>query len=54
MKNVKQYEWDRANTCSVTLKFNNNTDKEIIEKLKCQENKQKYIKELIKKDIAIR
>ena len=54
MKNKKQYEWDRANTYSITLKLNNNTDKEIIEKLKSADNKQKYIKELIKKDIAIR
>ena len=54
MKNIKQYEWDRENTCSFTLKLNNNTDKEIIEKLKSVDNKQKYIKELIKKDIANR
>lgn len=54
MKNIKQYEWDRKNTFSITLKLNNKNDKEIIDKLKSVDNKQKYIKELIKKDIVIR
>lgn len=54
MKNKKQYEWDRLNTYSITLKLNNKTDKEIINLLKEKDNKQKYIKELIKKDIENR
>lgn len=54
MKNKKQYEWDRLNTYSITLKLNNKTDKEIIDVLKGKNNKQKYIKELIKKDIENR
>lgn len=54
MKNKKQYQWDRLNTYSITLKLNNNTDKEIIKKLQEKDNKQKYIKELIKKDIENR
>lgn len=54
MKNKKQYEWDRLNTYSITLKLNNKTDKEIIDLLKEKDNKQKYIKELIRKDIENR
>lgn len=53
-KNKKQYDWDKKNTYIFTIKLNNHTDKDLIEFLKQQKNRQSYIKELIKKDIAIR
>lgn len=47
-----QERYDKANTIRICgLKLNLKTDKEIIEKLKLQTNKQGYIKNLIKKDI---
>lgn len=44
--------WDAANTIQVKLKLNKNTDVDIIEKLQSVDNKQGYIKELIRADIA--
>ena len=46
-----QAKWDENNTYRFSLKFNNNTDADIIEKLKSIGNKQAYIKELIRKDL---
>lgn len=45
---VKSQESER-----VSIKLCNNTDADIIECLKNQENKQEYIKELIREDIVI-
>ena len=47
---VKKY--DAANTVQIRLKLNRGTDKDIIDKLENEENKQGYIKDLIRKDIA--
>lgn len=43
--------WDKENTV-VTMKLNKNQDADIIEKLKSVGNKQGYIKQLIRGDIA--
>ncbi len=44
-------KYDELNTTAISLKFNNNTDKDILEKLASVSSKQGYIKELIRKDI---
>lgn len=44
--------WDRENTIVVTMKLNLKTDADIIEKLESVDNKQGYIKGLIRADIA--
>ena len=46
------YEWTIEHTTRFGIKLNNNTDADIIEHLNKQENKQGYIKGLIRKDIA--
>ena len=50
----KQYEWDKKNTYRVNIKLNNNTDKDIIELLKAQSNKQSFIKKILKKYLETR
>ena len=45
-------EWTKANTTVVTLKLNNNTDKDVLVKLDEVPSKQGYIKQLIRDDIA--
>ncbi|MBQ8109675.1 MAG: hypothetical protein IJ124_05910 [Clostridia bacterium] len=44
--------YDRANTQQIKFKFNLRTDADILEHLARQENKQQYIKQLIRADIA--
>lgn len=44
-------KYDRSNTQRIYLKFNLKTDADILEKLDSVENKQGYIKDLIRKDI---
>ena len=44
-------KYDAANTRRVSFKFNLKTDKDILEKLDEVENKQGYIKALIRADI---
>lgn len=44
-------DWMKQNTTFVGLKLNNNTDAEIIAKLKEQPSMQGYIKRLIEEDI---
>lgn len=46
-----QDKYDKANTIQVKLKLNKKWDKEIIAKLNSVDNKQGYIKGLIKADI---
>lgn len=43
-------KWDRENTVVVTMKLNKNQDADIIEKLNSVDNKQGYIKRLIRED----
>lgn len=49
-KAVRKY--DDANTTKVVLKLNNKTDADILDWLGQSDNKQGYIKKLIRKDIA--
>ena len=44
-------EYDKENTWRISLKFNSNTDKDVIGKLQSVENMQGYIKSLIRKDL---
>lgn len=46
-----QQKYDAANTTRVFIKLNNKTDADIIEKLNSVDNRQGYIKELIRKDL---
>lgn len=45
-------KYDAQNTIQIHLKLNVNTDKDIIDKLNAVENKQGYIKELIRRDLG--
>lgn len=44
-------KYDKKNTRDIRLKLNKKTDADILEKLDSVENKQGYIKDLIRKDI---
>ena len=44
-------KYDRGNTKQIILKLNLKTDKDILDLLQSVENKQGYIKQLIRKDI---
>ena len=46
-----QYKYDAKNAKNFTMKLNLNTDKDIWDKLAAVDNKQGYIKALIRKDI---
>ena len=54
MQPESKTKWDRENTTVVTMKLNNKTDADILEKLSSVPSKQGYIKELIRGDIASR
>lgn len=43
--------WDKENTVVITMKLNKNQDADIIEKLNSVDNRQGYLKELIRADI---
>jgi len=45
-------KYDSANTIQLSLKFNKKTDADILEQLEKQDNKQGYIKKIIREDIA--
>lgn len=47
----RQARYDKENTKQIILKLNLNTDSDILEKLDAVDNKQGYIKELIRKDL---
>lgn len=46
-----QYRYDKKNTRQIILKLNNKTDADIISKLEDVENKQGYIKDLVRSDL---
>lgn len=46
-----QAKYDKANTVQLALKLNKKTDKDVIEWLYKLDNKQGYIKSLIREDI---
>ena len=45
-------DWMKANTTIITMKLNHRTDADIIEQLTNVDNKNGYIKQLIRADIA--
>lgn len=45
-----QYKYNKANTKQVTLRLNRRTESDIIERLEGLDNKQGYIKALIRAD----
>lgn len=47
----KQNEWNAGHTTGIYLKLNNNTDADILAKLASVDNRQGYIKQLIRADI---
>lgn len=47
-----QAKYDKANTKGIYLKFNLQTDADILARLEEVENKQGYIKELIREDMS--
>lgn len=47
-------KYNKENTIQVVCRFNKNTDADIVERLQEVENKNGYIKELIRKDIQSR
>ena len=52
MQPESKTKWDKENTTVVTMKLNKNKDADIIEKMKSVPNKQGYLKQLIRGDIA--
>lgn len=44
-------DWMKANTTVITMKLNHRTDADIIEQLTTVDNKNGYIKQLIREDI---
>ena len=52
-ESVARKEWIKENTTVVTMKLNNNTDKDILSKLNEVPSKQGYIKKLIREDIVV-
>jgi hypothetical protein len=51
-KNAYKIKWDAENTKQYKLKLMLRTDQDIIEKLDSVPNRQGYLKDLIRKDIA--
>lgn len=49
---TKQSQWKAKNTTLITMRLNNNTDTDILQKLEAVPNKQGYIKALIRADLA--
>ena len=45
-------KWDRENTTVITLKLNKNRDADVLQRLEEVGNRQGYIKQLIRGDIA--
>lgn len=50
-KLTRQQRYDKAHTTGLYLKLNNDTDRDLLERLEAVENKQGYIKALIRNDI---
>lgn len=51
-KETSRERYDKKNCYHMTLKFNIKTDADIVEKLTSVPNKQGYIKQLIRADLA--
>ena len=50
-KYASQNKYDKNNTVQIKMKLNKNTDADILEFLETMENRQGYLKELIRNDI---
>lgn len=50
---MSDYNYEKNNCTRVSIKLGNKTDADIIELLNKQDNKQGYIKKLIREDIVI-
>lgn len=50
-RNRANAKFNKLHTQSVTVRLHNENDKDIIELLKTKDNKQGYIKELIRRDM---
>ena len=50
-KYAPQMKYDKNNTVQIKMKLNKNTDADIIEHLETVDNRQGYLKELIRNDI---
>lgn len=50
-KYAPQNKYDKNNTIQIKMKLNKNTDADIIEFLEAVENRQGYLKELIRNDM---
>lgn len=50
---MSDYNYEKNNCTRVSIKLGNKTDADIIEKLNKQDNKQGYIKQLIRENIAV-
>lgn len=48
---MSDYNYEKNNCTRVSIKLGNKTDADIIERLNKQNNKQGYVKELIRRDI---
>lgn len=51
-KNAVIEKWQRENLVRVVIKLNKNTDQDILDKLDSLDNRQGYIKALIRADIS--
>lgn len=49
---MSDYNYEKNNCTRISIKLGNKTDADIIEKLNKQDNKQGYIKQLIREDIS--
>lgn len=49
---IRQARYDATHTTAITLKLNKATDADILSKLAAVDNKQGYIKNLIRQDIT--
>ena len=50
---MSDYNYEKNNCTRVSIKLGNKTDADIIEHLNKKKNKQGYIKELIRENIAV-
>lgn len=51
VKYAPQNKYDKNNTVQIKMKLNKNTDADIIEYLETKDNRQGYLKALIRKDM---
>lgn len=47
----RQYKWGKKNTKIISVRFNIESDKEVLDQINKQKNKADYIRKLVLKDI---